>query len=234
MDYVPTNYPFALDAILHTGDLLDKGKLEWAYRYIYSFRESHADLDVFVDSTVINCELLTGRYDAAYTECLTYIKANTGPRKWIGEYTYLQLALAAAGRGQVFDGQEEYCANWFKRHYSESWSDDKVDLSLSVGEPRKAMILATLALAVQSSATQAYFESILKLDPKNDLAGKILVQYDNWQGRYSDLRRVASLMVTHVTEEASLKFYQDQIAKVEGRADRPKFRPKRVQSVIAP
>ena len=214
----------AQDAVLRTVDLIDEGKIERAYTFISSFGQADPVINDFVQSTVIDCELLSGRYKEAYRESVEFIEDHTGPRSWIGESYYLRLAFAAAGCGQVYAGQDEYCIKWFQRHYSESWSNETVDLAFTNKDPENAMILGALALGVSTSSTQAYLEYILKLDPTADVAGRLLVQYDQWQGRYSDLRRVASCMITHVRDAGAQDFYRDQITAVSGLADRPKLR----------
>lgn len=215
----------AVDAIHHTFDTLDTGKCDAAYAFITTFRETHPDIAEYVDPYVVDCELLSGRYQEAFKESVSYIKAHTGPGTWIGPDFYLQLSLAAAGCGQLYPGQDAYCIKWFNRRYADGWSGGKsINLPPANGDARKTMVLSALALAVASAARQAYFELVLKLDPSNDLAGHLLVQYDQWQGRYSDLRRVASFMIAHASDATARDFYRHQIAAVAGLPDRPKVR----------
>ncbi len=215
----------AVDAKYHVFDLLECGKTEEAYAYISTFRDSHPDLDIFIDSTVIDCELLSGHYKEAYADSIRYIRGHTGPGKSIGEDTYLQLSVAAAGLGQIFDGEEEYCAQWLNGDFAEIWNHTrKLGSALKIGRTQEAMLLSTLSAAVSSPNQQAYLDLCLKLDPTNDVAGRYLVQFDQWQGRYSHLRRVAAMMLTRSTDEASRSFYRDKVVAVEHLADRPRYR----------
>ncbi len=209
-------------AVRHTADLIELRRFKEAYSYISTVRRAKPELEPFVEGMAVHCELLSGHYQQALSDTAERIKMNSRPDADSGmDPDYLCLSLAASGLGRGYLGQWEFCARKLREY---NWTGEALSLP-ATPDPKKLMAMSALTLAMGAAPfSQQYFELALKVDPTNELAARLVVEYDEVQGKYSDLRRIASTQMSKLPAGETREFLRARMLAAAGLADRPKFK----------
>lgn len=202
-------------AALVVHDDLLLGQEDAAYGYLESLRQQHPDYTMGILGLCIKCELLTGHYDEAFRDVVNQLHVGwTG-----GEEMFLYLSLASAGRGQIVDGQAQYCQSWISSCDKTATAGSRVT-NLEQGQsPKQVMLLSAKALGTKSEPE--FLELALRLDPTDELAAREAIQNYKNAGRYSEVRRIASLMADHLQPCDSRNYYLAVESSVANLKDKP-------------
>lgn len=193
--------------------LMRHNRVGEALEYVDSVAAERPDLAGIKSSPLYaDLGLLLGKTDNAF-ESVVRIVARPGADS---EEMYLRLSLVSALRGEVFAGQGEYCRRGTIKN-------------LAI-EPEMAALVGPLkpqdpvAVAVESCIAlnqPYYFELGMRLDPKNVLSARLLVQYYGYRGRFADIRRVASRIAEKLPRGGQRDFFLLKLKNLAGKSDRP-------------
>jgi tetratricopeptide (TPR) repeat protein len=206
----------------HVGQLLMEGRTQEADKRLFSFLAERPELRGLMTSQIVDCELLLGRYDEAYRELLNWVSTCTVD----DPNMYLKLSFVCAARGEIYPGQMQYCQDWLQKFYSDEHIGEPPLTALQLAEnPRSAMFLSCVAIGMNNTdVATSYLELAFKFDPKNELAASEAILRYLYQGRYSDIRRVASAISNHLPPGVARDKFQKEIADVANLKDKPVHR----------
>jgi len=174
--------------------LILQGNYEEAHVVSRAARKLHPEY-WWLGGVYVEEDLLSGHYDDALN--LGAVRVDDGGLS--EEVDVLQLSIATSAKGLTFPGQARYCEDWIRK-FSElqniTWTLPPTHHEMNA---RQVMVLSSIAMGVRGDLSGVpYLELALKLDPKNSFAAHNVIRLYEFRERYSDIRRVAALMVKNL------------------------------------
>jgi len=204
-----------------TGDLIDGERLQDAYDYISDVQKSDPSMHDMTEDLVIECALLTGRYDEAFDRSVVLVNTSG----WGSPDAYLRLSLASAMKGTVYPGQFEFVQESIQESLSRDQVHDTAAMQLP-GTSKSAKGIAVLSCLARgfrspSLISTGFFEAAIRLDPQNDLAAREAIKRFKTIGRYSGIRRVASVMIANLAPGKSRDGFSKLLEQYRSLKDKP-------------
>lgn len=200
------------------GTLVRQHRFGDAYAEVSAYRLRHLGWNDGTDDQFITCLLLTGRYKQAHSE----VQRVLGTRGHGNDFLRLELVLASGATNQVEAGQSEFCQRCLRSYFHEENPLETFPSRVTNLRGRKGlMVLSCLALGMQNSyASTAFSELALHFEPRNEMAGRRAIQMYEYQGSFSNVRRIAKQLATSLESGAAKDYFLNKYKASEGQPHR--------------